>query len=215
MDPTNHEHLVVGTHANCTGDYAPTCGAETTDAGATWHFFRSPPGITDAAANWEEGAGPWVINATTWLYGGLHLWLTTNNGKDWKLLNPDPAQYFSLNGGEVETHSIPHASNGAYYLTTGQGVIRSTDEGQSWNLIPDSGGQRVGFVIGGGKMYSSNEWAASYHVSDETDGDTWTEIPPPADLPKDQGAPFLDYDAAHHILYSSNFEGGAWRLVTE
>jgi hypothetical protein len=26
---------------------------------------------------------------------------------------------------------------------------------------------------------------------------------------------FLDYDAEHHILYSSNFGGGAWRLRTQ
>jgi hypothetical protein len=28
------------------------------------------------------------------------------------------------------------------------------------------------------------------------------------------GAPYLAYDAAHHILYSSNFAGGLWRVVT-
>jgi hypothetical protein len=27
-------------------------------------------------------------------------------------------------------------------------------------------------------------------------------------------APYLDYDAAHHILFSSNLDGGFWRFVT-
>jgi photosystem II stability/assembly factor-like uncharacterized protein len=215
MDPTDHKHLVIGTHANCLGDYAPTCQAESLDAGVTWRFFRSPPGTIDPDANWEEGAGPWVINRTTWVYGGFHLWLTTNNGKDWKLLNPDPAPYWSLNGGEVQTHSIPHGSDGSYYLTAGQGVVRSTDGGLSWSLIPNSGGRSVGFVIGDGKLYSSDQWSASYHVADEADGTNWTEFPAPPDLPMDKGAPFLDYDPAHHILFSSNYGGGAWRVVTQ
>jgi hypothetical protein len=215
MDPTNHNHIVIGTHADCTGDYAPTCEAETLDAGATWRFFRTPPGTVDKTANWEEGGGPWVINATTWVYGALHLWLTTNNGADWKQLDPDPAAYFSLNGGEVETHSIPHGSDGSYYLTTGQGIIRSTDEGLSWSLIPNSGGQSVGFVIGDGKMYTSNEWSATYNVADETNPMVWTSFPPADGLPKDQGAPYLEYDSVHHILYSSNFQGGAWRVVVQ
>lgn len=213
MDPTDHRHLVINPHANCGGAYAPTCGAESKDGGATWHFFRTPPGLDDPSANWEEGAGAWVINATTWVYGGFHLWLTTNNGKDWKNLNPDPAEFWSLNGGEVQTHSIPRGSDGTYYLTAGQGVVRSSDGGLSWSLIPNSGGRKVGFAIGGGKLFASDQWSASYHVADEADATKWTEIAPAPDLPKEQGAPFLDYDAAHHILYSSNYAGGAWRLV--
>ena len=30
-----------------------------------------------------------------------------------------------------------------------------------------------------------------------------------------QGAPFLAYDDSHGVLYSSNFGGGLWRLVTQ
>jgi hypothetical protein len=64
-------------------------------------------------------------------------------------------------------------------------------------------------------MYSSDQWSATYHVASLTDPTKWSSFPPPAALPKDQGAPFLDYDQAHHILYSSNFAGGVWRVVTQ
>jgi hypothetical protein len=28
-----------------------------------------------------------------------------------------------------------------------------------------------------------------------------------------EGGVFLEYDESHHVLYSSNFEGGLWRIV--
>ena len=33
IDPTNHNHLVAGTHANCKAPYDPVCQAESTDGG--------------------------------------------------------------------------------------------------------------------------------------------------------------------------------------
>ena len=64
MDPNDHKHLIIGFHDNCEAPYAPACEAETTDSGATWRLFKLP------TKGWEEGAGPWVIDATTSLYGG-------------------------------------------------------------------------------------------------------------------------------------------------
>jgi hypothetical protein len=52
-------------------------------------------------------------------------------------------------------------------------------------------------------------------VADEADATKWEELPPPYTTPADTGGVFLDYDSDHHILYSSNFGGGAWRLVTQ
>jgi hypothetical protein len=43
---------------------------------------------------------------------------------------------------------------------------------------------------------------------------SWSTFPPPYVTPTDTGR-FLDYDPDHHILYSSNFKGGVWRVVTE
>jgi hypothetical protein len=207
MDPTDHRHLVVGFHSNCAAPYAPACEAETTDSGATWRIVKA------AWGGWEEGAGPWVIDATTRLFGGTHLWLTTNSGTDWTNLDPDPAQYWGLNGGEVETHSIPHGADGSYYLTAGQGVVRSTDGGHSWSLISTSGGQTVAFVIGGGNLYTSNQWSASIHTAPESDPTKWTAMTAP-NIPSGQGCPYLDYDVAHHVLYASCYAAGLWRTVT-
>jgi hypothetical protein len=208
MDPTNHKHLVTSNHVNCNPPYDPTCQAETTDGGVTWRVFKAAPGT-----GWEEGAGVWVVNSTTWLYAGLHLFLTTDSGAHFTNLDPDPAVYWGFNGGEVETHSIPRDPAGNYYLAVNQGVVHSTDGGLTWSLIANSGGRSVGFVIGGDHMYASDQWSASVHTAAVADPTKWSAITAPG-IPSGQGCPYLDYDTAHHILYASCYAAGAWRMIT-
>ncbi|HEV8246322.1 MAG TPA: hypothetical protein VGP93_11165, partial [Polyangiaceae bacterium] len=79
MDPNNHLHLVVMEHGTCTG-YSPDCEAESTDGGDSWKLTATPQG-------WGEGGGLYLINATTWVWGGSEgstgTYVTTNNGSSW------------------------------------------------------------------------------------------------------------------------------------
>jgi hypothetical protein len=209
MDPKDHQHLMVGFHANCAAPHQPACEAETFDGGATWKIIELP-----MLGGWEEGAGPWLINATTSLWSGKDLWLTTDSGASWKQVNSGPSAFWGLNGGEVEIHPIQRDKNGNYYLTAAQGVITSPD-GLSWAPIPNSGGRKVGLIIGGGKMYAFDQWSASLHVAKEIQPLTWTSMTPPPSLPDGFGCPYLDYDPAHHLLYASCYGGGLWRIVVE
>jgi len=203
MDPTDHQHLVIGTHAECLAPYAPTCEAESKDGGATWRLFKQP------GTGWQEQAGPFVLGATSWLYGAPSgLYLTTDSGATWKDVGPSGA---SFGGGEVENHEIRRGRDGTYYLTTYQGIAKSSD-GHAWSLIPNSGGRSVGFAACNGQLYSSDQWSGGYHTASDADTTKWTVVPPPP-APGNQGAPFVDCDAPHHLLYSSNFAGGLWRLV--
>jgi hypothetical protein len=57
----------------------------------------------------------------------------------------------------------------------------------------------------------------SYRVAQFSNLSTWTDLPmPPGLMPimgQGEGGAFLEYDEAHGVLYSSNFEGGFWRYV--
>jgi len=69
--------------------------------------------------------------------------------------------------------------------------------------------------MGGDNLYSSDQWSNGYHVASQSDVTHWATLAPPATLADGLGAPYLAFDQDHHILYSSNFAGGLYRLVTK
>jgi photosystem II stability/assembly factor-like uncharacterized protein len=219
MDPHDHLHLVVGTHNNCTGQYAPACGAESTDGGMTWTFFTTP-----FLKGWSEQTGPYVLDAKSWLYATIFdgLWLTTDRGSSWQELKPDP-NLKGATGGEYTVRPLVPSADGNYYLPLSQqggvngGLLKSTD-GKSWSVIQGTprGAYDLGFTHGDGHFYLGDRGGQTYYVAEDTDLTKWTKLPNPDELAPQtgEGAVYLDYDPTHHILYSSNFEGGAYRLVT-
>jgi hypothetical protein len=211
MDPEDPLHLVVGTHDNCSGAYAPTCGAETTDGGATWKLFK-----TTFLAGWAEQTGPYIIDASTFVFASVFdgTWLTTDHGSTWNKVTGIGGSC----GGEF-THRPIWREAGTYYLPAcnPDGLATSSD-GRAWTPVTGvpSGGYPLGFAIGGGNMYQGqfNSW--NYSTASLSAPTTWTSMPKPsaADSGR-QGPVFLEYDESHHILYSANFTGGVWRIVTQ
>jgi hypothetical protein len=215
MDPTNHLHLVAMAHANCTGQWAPTCMAETTDGGDTWSFISTGQFLP----SWGEQTGPYVINATTMVFADQFsgLWLTTDDGMSWTNVAP-PGQEGAA-GGEY-THRPIWQSNGTYYLPAfnqdgqgGPGGLLSSTDGTSWSSVANSipSTNAVGFAFGNGQLYLSSYTGNTYGTAPATDPANWTPLPSP---PAAEGSSFLEYDTAHDILYSSNWTGGLWRMVT-
>jgi hypothetical protein len=208
MEAANPLHLVASMHAVCSAPYGVVCEAESTNGGSTWTVTTVPvPGT-----NWVAGAGAFILNATTWLFGTYSngLWLTTDRGSTWK--NVTPAKGSGAMGGKTLILPFSPAPDGTYYLSAMEGILRSSD-GETWSLIPNSGGRSVGFAMGNGHLYSADQWTTNYHAALETAPTVWTSLPTPAAVPSTLGAPYLAYDAAHHLLYSSNWTGGLSRLV--
>jgi hypothetical protein len=206
MDPTDHLHLVLGMHTNCTAPYAPTCTGETFDGGKTWQVVKLP---TPA---WEEGAGPAIIGGKLWTYGGQDLWVTTDDGATWNKATPQGTSRFD--SGETTTRPIVQTADGTYLLTSNDGFVMSKD-GIAWSRVPNFTNRLVPLALAGGHLYAADQWSKSFYSALETDLSTWTTVPPMADLPDNEGAPYIDYDSVHHVLYTGHYAGGMWRLVTE
>jgi photosystem II stability/assembly factor-like uncharacterized protein len=226
MDPTNNQHLLAGFHTDCTGTPLPGamtdsngwgCFAESTDAGATWT-------LTTSASAWSglDGPGQTMVDAKTWFYatnGPQGLWRTTTGGvsTDGK---PAWAQVYSgsVNG------SIYIAKNGTYYAG-GNNVLWSKDLGLTWAVIPNS--PNVTSINGstpmtddGTTLYVGSNSANYFTTPDKSPGGPLTMISSTPSIPQSSAAEespaaYLDYDDAHHLVYSSNLDGGFWRLVTK
>jgi hypothetical protein len=51
-----------------------------------------------------------------------------------------------------------------------------------------------------------------FFSTDENSPTTWTRMKSPS---ISAGGSYMAYDADHHVLYSSNYSGGLWRVVTK
>lgn len=200
LDPTNHKHIVVTFHANCSGPTGPNCMAETKDGGATWRLFKGP------LDSWGEGAGPFVFNDTTFIMGATQngIWYTANSGATWEKVGPGT------------NRQMYKSTNGAYYIGTAYGMHRSTDGGHTWSQIPNAPSSDG--VMGDGKRiftsirYPQPGVTQPYFYSDEADGTNWKQMKSP-DM--DHGAVYFAYDPDHHVMYSANIASGLYRFVTQ
>ena len=198
IDPTDHQHVVVTFHANCKSAFGTGCMAETKDAGVTWRIFKSPkPG-------WQEGAGPFVLGATTWLVATVQqgFYYTGDGGETWEQVGPGA------------NHSMYRTQDGHYYTGSDYGVNRSAD-GRVWMQVPGSP-NGYGMIGDGKRLFHSVRNAEGtqqpYFTSPETDGTKWTPLPSPR---MSHGAVYFAYDRDHHLLYSANTKSGLWRMVTQ
>jgi photosystem II stability/assembly factor-like uncharacterized protein len=197
MNPSDHLHLVVSTHAECFGNVAgPTCFAESFDGGDTWRMAKADPRMG------YEAVGHVVLNRDTWIgfapHGGI--FLTTDRGATWS--NP-LGGYASNQQGELYK-----AADGAYYAPSLGGVMRSAD-GLSWSHIPNT--PRSFSMAGDGQntfVSVQDDNPEPAYWSTRGDFSKWEGYPSPR-IPR--GSWLMRYDRDHNLLYSSNETGGFWR----
>jgi hypothetical protein len=206
MEAKNPLHLVVSMHSTCQAPYGKVCEAETTDGGKTW-AITSVPVNTD---QWVAGAGAFILDANTWLFAtyGMGLFLTRDRGANWTVVTAKDA--YGATAGKTLTFPFAPTPSGDYFLPTYQGITMSKN-GVDWQLLPASGGLSASLVTGDGQVFTADPTAPKYHRASEAELAKWSSIDPPAGI--DHGALWLAYDEGHHILYSSNWSGGLWRMV--
>lgn len=209
MDPTNHLHLLINFHDNCTGGHTPVCFGETTDGGKTWAVKDFP---TSLQKEWGEGTFLMPLDEKRWLFEYWDLYFTGDAGKTWKKVDTGGAA--AIQGPYFK------APDGSYWLTSALGVLTSKD-GEHWSTIPNSFGNMDAIVGCGNRLFSvvgfqppdGNEFVYSATYSAPT---KWSALDTPG-LPKPMksGANSVVCDNDHNIVYTAAQAGGFWRMVTD
>lgn len=210
MDPTNHLHLLLSFHNNCTGGRAPVCFGETKDGGMTWNVLDFP---TSLASAWGEGMYLLPIDAAHWILEFWDIFYTSDAGSTWTLVTP---------GGKGAAGSIQgdyfRTPDGTFYLPAQFGVISSPD-GQNWTMS-GSGASGVDVLIGDGiRLFalqgfqppSGSNFAFSAIYTQATN---WSTLATPGLGTLVSGASAMAYDADHGLLYSAIQANGLYRTVT-
>jgi hypothetical protein len=85
--------------------------------------------------------------------------------------------------------------------------------GSSWTKLPNSP-IATAIIDDGVSLFASNGWDMSgqpFYRAPLGNPGAWTQMKSPSVV---SGGNPMVYDSAHHIVYSANWSGGLWRLVT-
>jgi photosystem II stability/assembly factor-like uncharacterized protein len=213
VDPTDFNHVLVACHYYWNDGGAGVSGIfETKDGGntfivhypvtgmsgpskAVWFLYDPPSGRTDLST--------WLISED-----GSGLWRTSDAGATWTKVS----SLYTPHGG---TTGHVYTRAGVLYTGGGQFLLRSRDNGITWETVPNSGFHAYTAVATDGeKIYDGGMGTVSapysaWYTSPDTDGEHWTGFagPTAADGPVD-----LQYDSVNHIMYSANGPSGLWAL---
>jgi chitodextrinase len=204
IDPTNPLHLLVAFHSGWDGG-SDAGVMESMDGGNTWTLHQP-------VAGWGAGEYVMFINSTTWLVGtqGDGFWRTTNSGQSWTQVSSVNMQHGA--------DQLYQTSNGTLYVGAVSTLLRSTTSGASWTSVGPTDADGYNAVIGDGTtLYAqtANTGTSStgnhpYYVSPQTDGTNWTAFNSQTFA---DGPMSMAYDATNHIVYSSNWDAGVWKLT--
>jgi hypothetical protein len=206
IDPSNHLHILLTFHEPCLAPHAGTCIAESTNGGSTWR-------LVDGQSTWDgrEGQVIFFLNdSNTWLWGSQDngFWRSGDRGVSWQAIK-------GMTTSHLQGSQLLRSSNGTFFMAGADGIWRSPDGAAStWSLVKDTGPIVGGLVTNGSNMFAStcyfpDSCTARYLRSAQSDGQKWTEMKSPA-IPL---GGTMGYDRGHNLLYSSNLQGGLWRVV--
>jgi hypothetical protein len=200
LDPDDPTHLAISFHVNCIGEYAPSCIAVSHDRGDNWSFIKGP------TSGWVEGASPIMLGGDKMLLSSAEgIWKTTNAGQTWTDVPGEDDWVWGA-------HQAFRTPEGTWFLG-GNPVLTSTDDGDTWTKLTNSG-RVVGLVGDGTRLFGSDQWpngGKPYRSAPLNSPNEWTEMGPTMQ----DGGDHLAYDPDHHFLYSTNHAAGLWRMRTE
>ncbi|HWB81282.1 MAG TPA: hypothetical protein VG755_40245 [Nannocystaceae bacterium] len=215
IDPRDEAHLLLTFHSPWSGQEAAGV-AESIDGGETWirHAPAGPWGAGHYAffLGEDDDGNP---SSSTWILATQSngYWRTMDGGESW-------TQIEDGYGMQHGAGAMYRASTGVLYMGATGALLRSVDNGQTWN---DAGApnNQDGYnaVIGDGvQMFvqSANTGTNTtgplpYSVSLESDGTQWSVY---NDQTFPDGPGWMVADRTHKLIFSANWDHGLWRLNT-
>jgi hypothetical protein len=188
---------------------------ESFNGGATW-TVRNPP----AGGNWGAGNSVWFLNdSQTWLVGSQSggIWRTGNGGDTWTKVFSESITHGGIN-------ALYHRG-AALYLAYQTGIVRSTDDGETWQAVAPGLPYAYYTTVGGDgdHIYTAPSFPLDgdngpahgpWRTATEGDNGPWSAMsgPQPCSGTICNG-PVSFALARYGTLYTANFRGGVWKLA--
>lgn len=216
VDPYNGNHLVMNGHEM-------NLLVQSVDGGQHWTTVPMASGMNENGGTgflFFVNTGDAGTTASTWLWtaqgtgGVVGTWRTTNGGDSWTRVDSNEHSH-----GTMQTYQIGSAVYMAgVYSALGWGILRSTDYGQTWVHVGDSGNAATVFGTPN-SIYSMNSCAcitpifSNFQVASQPGAAGWALISTPAGMQQGAAQAAVVYDGSHYVLVTANWVSGLWRYV--
>lgn len=202
-DPTDFKHVLVSFHSAWKGENQNGV-IESFDAGLTWKKAKlSGAGAADGTDVYflfepKQGIG----DAKTWLFAtqANGHWRTTDSGETWTKVTSVNMQH----GGGAKYYT----AGGVLYISSAEGVLKSTNNGESFEKIGLS--KAYLSIIGDGtRLITGQHFNSRFVTALESNDAEWTDF---NSQDFDEGPFEMSLDPVNNILYSANIRAGVFAL---
>ena len=219
VDPYDGNHLIMAGHEQ-------NLLVQSTDGGQIWTSINMASGMNQngGTANlFFINTGNASTTRNTWLYmaqgtgGTVGTWRTTNGGSSWT---------------QVDTNEHPHGdgqiyqpdNNGVVYMAgiysnLGWGVLRSTDYGQTWTHVGNTGSAAVVFGTPN-NIYSDYSWACGnctvdpgFQTAPQPGINGWASMTTPSGMSMGPAQTATVFNGTNYIIIGADWLSGIWRYV--
>jgi hypothetical protein len=221
LDPYTPNHLLASFHSKWSRGASDPGLIESADGGRTWTIHNPPAG-----SGWGAEISVWFVNnSATWIVGSQNagFWRTTNSGTSWIQVSPNNMAA----GGVYSVYRDP--TSGTLYAAYWDGIMKSVDNGASWTdfsagLPPFATFETV--ASDGANLYTAPSYPFSGDYAQAhgpwytvpAAGSTWVSYNDQQTCDNSNnicnGPVMMARDATHNTLYSVNWLGGVWKLMT-
>jgi fibronectin type 3 domain-containing protein len=221
IDPYDQNHLLMCGHEQG-GNVI-----ESVDGGQTWTNVSLDGGMAEPSSSCTINfinTGTAATTRGTWLWmaevsGGVYgTWRTTNSGAAW--VQVDKNEHTAGAGQIYQPDTGGVVFIAGQYSALGDGVLRSTDYGQTWTHEGIAGSETVvvgtpnnvyamyGVPVGPGATTNP-----AFELSAQPGTGTWTQPGTPAGLTQGSAQIAVVNDGTHNILIGAMWNAGLWRYI--
>ena len=215
IDPYDQNHLLLVAH-----EFDSI--VESVDGGQTWSSVALAAGMltTDLSGNLSFiNTGNASTTRGTWLWiargGAFGTWRTSNGGATW----------LQVDQNELGVNIYQPDANGVVYMpgngsALGNGVLRSSDYGQTWTHVGLGSPEAVVFgtsvnvyAMFGAAIGPTGSVGPNFEVGSQPGTTTWVAPGTPTGLADGMGAVTVVNDGTSNIFVGAMFNSGVWRYV--
>lgn len=221
IDPYDENHLVMPGHEQ-------NFLRESKDGGKTWSNVPMASGMMQTGGTGEIffiNTGNAATTRTTWLWlaqesGGKYgTWRTTNSGTSWVKVDNNEHPHGSSQIYQPDTKGTVYMAGS--YSALGNGVLRSTDYGQTWNHVGSSSSGETAVAGTPNSLYAMYGWPIgiggtvnpALEIAPQPGTGIWSGTATPAGMTQGVSQIRVVNDGTHSILVAAMHNAGLWRYV--